>query len=262
MLDSFLTNRNRANDNTPSVSATSGVTHASIEGLRRIAINVLGAVGYGKPKRWSITEDPAPPGYKLGYMESLFVIINNLAAVVLIPTWIMCLPVFPTKVGKLATAAKEYPIHNRKMVAQERQSADPTKNTLMSVIVRLSDQEKEREKKANSTSTPKSRLYLSEDEIYGTMFVFTLAGFDTTANTMAFALVNLAVYPEWQEWMLEEIDSVIPACGEKPDYKECFPRLKRVLAVMVCPVNFPVFPLPEIVKCGLIPSRVDKSSSS
>ena len=68
-------------------------------------------------------------------------------------------------------------------------------------------------------------------------------GFDTTANTMAFALVHLAIYPEWQEWIREEIDKQASA-GLSIVYDKCYPKMKRTLALMVM---FNAFELVEIL---------------
>lgn len=88
----------------------------------------------------------------------------------------------------------------------------------------------------------------------GNLFVFTAAGFDTTANTMGYAMTLLAVYPEWQGWIVEEIDEVLADQAEgtegELEYNEIFPRLVRVLAVMVRHLLCPVFPhLPRSQLC-------------
>jgi hypothetical protein len=118
----------------------------------------------------------------------------------------------------------------------------------MSTLVRLSDQEKEQleNKTSNSSEEKKSVVrdssgssYLTEEEIAGNLFVFTAAGFDTTANTMSYAVTLLAVYPEWQTWIQNEIDNVLggPPAGQEdeilPDYEITFPKLMRCMAVMV-----------------------------
>lgn len=63
-------------------------------------------------------------------------------------------------------------------------------------------------------------------------YVFTAAGFDTTANTMAYAMVILAVYPHLQDWICQEIDAVLARKGDDLSYSEVFPRLIRILALM------------------------------
>lgn len=75
---------------------------------------------------------------------------------------------------------------------------------------------------------------LTENEIYGDMFVFNSAGHDTTAHTLSFAIVILSAHPSVQDWLLEELQYVLG--DTKPEiwnYTEVFPRLKRCLAVLV-----------------------------
>ena len=93
--------------------------------------------------------------------------------------------------------------------------------------------------KAKQNGTAGSRLYLTEDEIVGNLFIFTAAGFDTTANTLGFAVAFLAAFPQWQTWMQEEIDHVFAKAGDSRDYATLFPKLPRCLAVMVC--TFPIY---------------------
>merc|ERR1712000_215573 len=74
---------------------------------------------------------------------------------------------------------------------------------------------------------------LTDEEVYGNLFIYNLAGHDTTAATLHFALTLLAVYPQWQTWIAEEIDAVYKA--DKSGlfyYEETFPKLTRVLALM------------------------------
>jgi cytochrome P450 len=75
-------------------------------------------------------------------------------------------------------------------------------------------------------------MYLSDQEISGNLFIFTVAGFEATANTMGYAVLFLAAYPAWQDWIREELGH-LPADPLAWKYDEVFPRSKRVLAVMV-----------------------------
>jgi len=75
---------------------------------------------------------------------------------------------------------------------------------------------------------------LTEEAIYGNIFLFNFAGHDTTAHTLAFAIVLLATRPDVQDWISEESRYVL---GDQHvdswSYSEVFPRLKRCLAVLV-----------------------------
>jgi cytochrome P450 len=57
---------------------------------------------------------------------------------------------------------------------------------------------------------------------------------DTTAATLHFAITLLAVWPEWQTWIAEEVDQVRQSeQSEIWYYEQTFPRLRRCLALMV-----------------------------
>ena len=53
-----------------------------------------------------------------------------------------------------------------------------------------------------------SFLGLSKDEVVAQSILFFLAGYDTTATSISFLMYNLAVYPEIQEKLYEEIMTV------------------------------------------------------
>nr|BAL05189.1 cytochrome P450 [Phanerodontia chrysosporium] len=71
-------------------------------------------------------------------------------------------------------------------------SGDKSSKDVMSVLVR-----------ANSSENPRSQL--SEEEMVSQMATLTLAGHETTANTITWLLYELAKHPEYQQKMREEI---------------------------------------------------------
>lgn len=60
---------------------------------------------------------------------------------------------------------------------------------------------------------------LTEDEIIAQCFLFFVAGFDTSSNTMAYALYELAKHPEIQDKVREEIRQVIKKYDGKLTYE-------------------------------------------
>ncbi|RAH67593.1 cytochrome P450 [Aspergillus aculeatinus CBS 121060] len=68
------------------------------------------------------------------------------------------------------------------------------------------------------------------------MYVIKFAGHDTAANTMTYLMFLLAAYLDIQDWIAEEIQTVIPKTDQgNAGYKEACPRLKRCLAVLDLP---------------------------
>lgn len=87
------------------------------------------------------------------------------------------------------------PGHIKEMLEGEREIvSDQPRDNFLSMLVRLSDQEKK-----------SSGKFLTEEEISGNLFTFTAAGFDSTANTMGYAVIMLTAYPEWQEWIRQRL---------------------------------------------------------
>ena len=209
-----------------------GVTDNYAEGLKGIAINVLGVAGYGMSRTWkqSLEKQEPSPGFKLTYIEATRLAVDHIVEASIFPAWLFMLRFMPTGVQELGYAVKEFPAHTQSMLDQERKNPSGKVN-MMNNLVKESDA-------AQGTDVEKEggrgTAGLTEDEIMGNLFVFTAAGFDTTANTMGYALTELAAHPEWQDWMAEEIDEVLDGKGEEElEYNEVFPRLVRALAVMV-----------------------------
>ncbi|KAJ3943626.1 uncharacterized protein N0V96_006555 [Colletotrichum fioriniae] len=258
---------------TPSLTTTTATTSTTIQGLRTIAINVLTKIAYGDNKPFAITPLPGDPSAPMSYVDAISLCTELLDLAAFIPIPILRLPFMSNVVQTLGAALHRLPGLTVDMLDRERQRLAEVSSshglsdeilatatvgktdTIMSMLVRLSDQEKSRavasdkepSSKAstsvnNSISNPKS--YLTEEEIAGNLFIFTAAGFDTTANTLAYAVTLLAAYPEWQAWIQAELDVVLgppaPSPSSSPeqedreltDYSIVFPKLTRCLAVM------------------------------
>ena len=199
-----------------------------VEGVRTIALNVFGFIVYGDRQSFAraSTKAEAPPGYQLTFMESILSILNNHFISIFVPAHILTLSWMPRSIQKMGIATAEFPKHTKDFIAKERNSPS-AQNTLLSVMVKTADNERHQSAKPGRLAS-----YLSEDEISGNLFNFTLAGFDTTSNTMAYALIILAIQPKWQDWITQEIDQVARL---HPDasYETTFPLLTRCLALMV-----------------------------
>lgn len=68
-----------------------------------------------------------------------------------------------------------------------------------------SDQDNAIHQQMPATTRPQKKM-ITEDEIVGQAFVFLLAGYETSSNTLAFTCYLLAIHPECQCKVQEEID--------------------------------------------------------
>uniref|UniRef100_A0A8C1ZYR0 Thromboxane-A synthase n=1 Tax=Cyprinus carpio TaxID=7962 RepID=A0A8C1ZYR0_CYPCA len=57
-----------------------------------------------------------------------------------------------------------------------------------------------------STKRAQQKRMMTEDEIVGQSFIFLLAGYETSSNTLAFTCYLLALHPECQKKLQEEVD--------------------------------------------------------
>ena len=252
-----------------------GETDRAIIGARTIAMNVLGSAGYGTPARWTPDGEKGlspPPGHKMSFLEAIATIADNLLPATVVAPWICKLPFMPDSVKRMGIAADEFEPHADAILRQEREKSGrvDTAKSLTATMVRISDSEKK------ATGQGKTALHLSEAEMRGAIFQFTvcpklnldlqvesesyigmedlltgsghlpmylrqdlsadaeqIAGYDTTANTMGYAFAMLALHPEWQEWLAQELDKVLPNSEADVDYESTFPKLPRTLALMV-----------------------------
>ncbi|KAF4554350.1 Cytochrome P450-like protein 78 [Elsinoe fawcettii] len=226
-------------DELKTLSKDANVTLPSMEGMKKIAINVLSRAGYGIPKAWE--DDDAPSEsvsrggrYHMDFMSSVKYMIDYLVpAAFMSPQILINMPSWvpgAEEMHRIGHAVKEYPYHARARIAEERallassKSASARPSLLAQLVLNSADAAQDTEKAA----------LLTEPEMFGNLFVFTAAGFDTTANTLQFATMLLAAYPEWQDWLHEESKRLFPS-GVNPselDYASTFTKAPRHLALM------------------------------
>ncbi|KAG0647532.1 Multidrug resistance fer6 [Hyphodiscus hymeniophilus] len=106
----------------------------------------------------------------------------------------------------------------------------PAEASLLSTLV----QKAQEADIGNVEGDTQSENSLSDSEIYGNLFMFSFAGHETMAMTLAYATYLFAAFPEWQAWVGTEIDEVFKEHDniESLDYEKLYPKLKRCRAVM------------------------------
>ncbi|KAK5080450.1 hypothetical protein LTR05_008560 [Lithohypha guttulata] len=208
----------------------------------KIALHVLTRAGFGVSYDFSGEGKTVNRSgrHKLTYRDALRTLLDNMVIVFFLRIaqqggW----PLWATwgRARKVLDAHAEFQDYMTEMMAEEKtrmQSGEKDRGNLMSVLVRSSEQAKLSGKIADDGAAGRNTFQgLTDEEVYGNMFIYNLAGHDTTANTIHIALTILAIHPEWQVWVAEEIDRVV-GTGEEHNrvYEDVFPKLPRCLALM------------------------------
>jgi len=210
-----------------------GDTNRIFDMMKKITINVLSGAGLGSSVEWRDSANEKPnPGFRMTYIEAIKHVIGNVAGPLILPQWFLLnypsfLPGYQN-LKSLGYAIHEFPVHTRNLLDQERERTvaahGQTSSNIMSQLLQASE---------NGDGELKGVKALSEEEMLGNLFIFTAAGFDTTANTLSYGLALLSRYPKWQEWLFEEIDHIMPADSSTDlDYAAIFPKALRVQAFM------------------------------
>ncbi|KAJ2974277.1 hypothetical protein NUW58_g1783 [Xylaria curta] len=219
--------------------ATKGTFTTVGEDTRTTTLHILTKACFGQslPFEGHDTREPASPSASFRF--SLVTIMENaLLILALRPRfftnkWLL-LPKTWRDIGVACTKFKGHMsyLYDRTLraSAQDRLEGD---STLMASMIRASLK--------NGTE-----MGLSEGEIYGTMFVISFAGHDTTAHLLTFAIFFLAANPLVQDWLAQELRRVL---GDRPiqewDYHADFPRLIRCMAILYETLRVKT-PVPEV----------------
>lgn len=224
-----------------------------------VSLNILATAALGESWDFRPAHDDASENEKHGtqggdvqaassYRESLHVLLSSIRTLVVTPKWVYRLPGWCIPSGYLSRFVETHRVFGRHMEEMVRQrKADIASgdmrtddSTFLSALV-LKSEEVRREEEAGKGGGGGgggggARASLSNDELYGNLFTYNLAGHETTANTLSFAIYLLAAFPEWQEWVREEVDAVytVSADGQvNTAYEDVFPNLKRCRAFLV-----------------------------
>jgi cytochrome P450 len=203
------------------------------EDIAVLALHVWLWAGFGISSPFREKDENLRPPHTVSYMEALFTIMNSFEYLCIFPMDWLSLPFMPASMKRLGRLCKEFKLYLGELVQSEKEAAakgESTKVNLLSTMVRASEEEWE------ASKTQNTGIGLKDNEIFGNLFIYSFAGFETTANALATSIAYLAACPTWQDWLAEEITPVV---GKEQDvmdlpFNETFLKLKRCLAILVC----------------------------
>lgn len=216
--------------------------NTSCDDAMTVALNVLATAGLGQS--WRFKPSTSQHGrrrntsaiHSADYRDTMATLLSSMNVLSLTPDWMYDLnlkyvPLLPLpKTWKdHLIAAKRLRLLMRQMVDERRTEFREGKikdNIFLNAMIAQSE-----------SSVTEKGTGLSDGELFGNMFAYSLAGHETTAHTLNYTLHLLAAYPEWQNWIQEEVDQVFKERTldtVEISYTEYYPQLKRCIALMVC----------------------------
>ncbi|KAI0261701.1 cytochrome P450 [Russula aff. rugulosa BPL654] len=146
-----------------------------------IALFVISVAGFGRRMTWTILK-------------------------LVVPDWATNLTKQTRKVGLAFTELKQYMLE----MVEARRDVDKVEERydLFSGLLDATQDE------------TGGKAALSDDELMGNMFIFLLAGHETTAHTLCFSFALLALYPDEQECLFQHIKGVMSSLNGMPAYED------------------------------------------
>lgn len=146
-----------------------------------LAMHVLASVGFGQD---SAALTSIPPGHRLTLMESLGFILKHILTAIIFAGIRLPDAFLPSLLRKLKLSVSEFRLYMQEAVLhQMNQKGSQGTASLLGAMVNANEAEKQLQSKTSSSRAS----YLTDSELYGNLFVFNLAGFETTAGSMTFA---------------------------------------------------------------------------
>ncbi|KAL8955874.1 MAG: hypothetical protein Q9193_006423 [Seirophora villosa] len=201
---------------------------------RTVSLHVMSGAIFGKsyPFRGADEEVPTTTESSSSYGEALKTILDRCIPLVVLGRKNLSKPWLPKSFRELYQATRVFQDHMTQAYEGEKRAMmrnEKLENNLMTSLVRASLVDADQ--KGRTTGSHQEGL--TEEEVYGNVFVFNFAGHDATANSLAIGICLLATRPDLQDWIAEEINSTLIGVESKDSsYGAVFPRLPRCLAVV------------------------------
>lgn len=184
-----------------------------------MALYVISIAGFGKRALWQ-ADGNLPPGHKLSFQDALHILGTDLWIKAATPTLLMnWAPT--TRIANVKLAFDEVKQYMLELIQERRNSEKRDERyDLFSSLLDANDLNED----GNGNVT------LTNDELLGNIFIFMLAGHETTAHTLAFTFGLLALHPDYQETVYQQIKSIVP--DNRPPMYEEMNSLTECMAVL------------------------------
>jgi cytochrome P450 len=195
----------------------------------QLSINVISRAGLSQKLEWAKAAEDSevtgnrslPNGHTMSFTHSLHCLLSHLLLVMLLPKWflsmlslskvllacilIVCLGNYPSAMLRESCEAyDEWGKYMKEIVAAKKNAIrsgreSPTVDIIGQLV------KGQQEGTQGKSQGPEA---LTDSEVMGNLFVFMLAGHETSANSIHFSLLLLAIHPEIQKKVQKELDEI------------------------------------------------------
>ncbi|KAL0572021.1 hypothetical protein V5O48_009942 [Marasmius crinis-equi] len=202
------------------------VTVDLLEDLRLITMQVIQAAGFGRRPAWAESTTKESDSDRMPFEESLSAAASNLIPRSITPGWMIDIAekVGYRKLTVIRQSFNDIKYHMLELVELARSwlGGDKKDKALDAALLRNLVE-------ANSEEVGSKRL--NDGQLLSNAFVFLVAGHETTAHSLSFMLAFMAIYPDVQRKVREEVLSLTDGDSSMPlNYKE-LSKLVYTLAV-------------------------------
>lgn len=210
---------------------------AILPSLKTLTINVISHAGFGVSIPFNDTPDGSSvsstkltspttpgPGHTMTFKTAVELITNDFRITMLtrlLPGWVIRRA--PAGLQRIEKAYHEFGDYLRELLQGEKETPSEKENLLSAL-----NRSNEAERGVQGTG-------LSDEEMIGNVFLFALAGHETTSVALEYVILNLALHPDKQEWLHSRIDEHLvnmPVDPREWNY-EMFKTLTGPICVMV-----------------------------
>ncbi|KAF7360194.1 Cytochrome P450 [Mycena venus] len=206
--------------------------------LPQVSLLVIASAGFGRRTSWQENASAVTPGHLMPFGPAVFAAVDHLFTKVLTPEWLYALcertyiPIIGRIVRDTKYAYEALRLHMLDLVSLSRAWVVEGKVAKMDAgLLRNLVEANMATQNDEDAATAEG---LTDDELLSNMFTFLLAGHETTAHSMSFAIALLALYPDVQRKIYEEALMLwpdgAPTTASTSSYKESMPKLPYTLA--------------------------------
>ncbi|THU87883.1 cytochrome P450 [Dendrothele bispora CBS 962.96] len=210
-----------------------------------LTLLIFSSAAFGKHNAWS-DHSGDNSGHRISFRPAATSAVQNLVPKVLTPDWLVALAEYrflplPKIIKEASDSFMFLRLHMldiissaRDWVASGNEDDNSMDAALLQNLVKANLAQLEQEE---SKELMKRRL--TDQEVLSNAFMFLLAGHETSAHSMCFAICLMALYPEVQEKMYRETKELWPDIKDVPtgetvnaaEYKDDMSKLEYVTAV-------------------------------